>query len=107
MAKYKKDKRVVKQPGSPGIDYRDVDWEEKDPSAISVQDYYNHMQKKAKLMTRNMKTLKKVAKKDMRPEEAEYLAKQEWEYKKRMASCMAFAKYSMYGSYNSFKRRHS
>ena len=81
MAKYKKDEWVVKQPGSPGIDYRDVDWEEGDSSAMSVEDYHDHMREKYQLMIRNMRTLKQVAKEGMHIDEAEYLAKKTKKYK--------------------------
>tara|TARA_R110000824_G_scaffold42233_3_gene124614 strand:- start:143 stop:739 length:597 start_codon:yes stop_codon:yes gene_type:complete len=83
MATYKKDHRVVKDPKSPGRDLRDVDWEERKEGAMTPEDYKAHMYKKYKLMTRNMNTLKKVRKKDMHPDEAEYLARKEFEYKKR------------------------
>ena len=63
MAKYKKswgEKRVVKDPGSPGDDLRDVDWEEEDPRAMSDDDYLKHIKKKYGLMIRNMDVLKRV-----------------------------------------------
>ena len=85
MAKYKKDYRVPHDPKSPYKDLRDVDWEEESNRAISPEDYKKHIQKKYKLMNRNMKDLKRMRGKnpDYHAEQAEYETEQLYSYKKR------------------------